>query len=159
MNAVARGPRGAMLLSAIGALILQVLPLPGFLAVIRPAFLVIVVLYWSIASPRAGGMTLGWVAGLVLDAFQGAVLGQNALAVAIVTYLALRFHLQIRNRPVLDQSLFAFAALTLYEFIVWAIDGWTGHPLSSALRWVHPIAGGLVWPVVVLVLGRRSFAR
>ena len=153
MNAVAYEPRGAMILSALVALILQVLPLPTIVAVARPAFLVVVVLYWSIAAPRAGGMTLGWVCGLILDAFEGAVLGQHALAVALVTYLALRFHLQIRNRPVLDQSLFAFAALTLYEFVVWAIDGWTGHPVSSGLRWVHPITGGLLWPVVVLVLG------
>jgi rod shape-determining protein MreD len=153
LNAVAREPRGAMIASALVALVLQVLPLPTLVAVARPAFLVVVVLYWSIAAPRAGGMTLGWVCGLILDAFEGSVLGQHAMAVALVTYLALRFHLQIRNRPILDQSLFAFAALTIYEFVVWAIDGWTGHPVGSGLRWVHPITGGLIWPVVVFVLG------
>jgi len=159
MNAVAYEPRGTMIFSALVGLVLQVLPLPAWLAVGRPAFLVVVVLYWSIAAPRAGGMTLGWVAGLVIDAFEGAVLGEHALAVALITYLAIRFHLQIRNRPVLDQSLFAFAALALYEFVVWAIDGWTGHPVNSALRWIHPITGGLIWPVVVLVLGSQPTRR
>jgi len=153
MNAIAYEPRAAMVTSALIALVLQILPLPLWLAIARPPFLVLIVLYWSIASPRAGGMTLGWVAGLVIDAFEGSVLGEHAFAVALVTYLAIRFHLQMRNRPVLDQSLFAFAALAIYEFVVWAIDGWTGHPLSSALRWIHPITGGLFWPVVVLVLG------
>jgi rod shape-determining protein MreD len=158
MSAVAREPRARMLLSALIALVLQVLPLPWALSVIRPAFLVVVVLYWSIAAPRAGGLTFGWFAGLVLDMFQGVVLGQHALAVALVTYLAIRFHLQIRNRPILDQSLIAFVALTLYEVVVWAIDGWTGHPVASALRWLPPIAGGLIWPVVALLLGRgQSF--
>ena len=46
-------PRGAMLFTALIALILTVLPLPTYLALVRPMFLVLTVLYWSIASPRA----------------------------------------------------------------------------------------------------------
>jgi len=159
MNAAVHEPRGIMVLSALVALVLQILPLPPWLSAGRPAFLVVVVLYWSIEAPRAGGMTLGWVAGLVIDAFEGAVLGEHALSVALVTYLAIRFHLQIRNRQILDQSLFAVAALALYEFVVWAVDGWTGHPINSPLRWIHPITGGLIWPFVVLILGSRSSPR
>ena len=45
--------RGAMLLTALVGLILTVLPMPATLALVRPMFLVLTVLYWSIASPRA----------------------------------------------------------------------------------------------------------
>ena len=55
MNARVSEPRGALLLSAFIALIFQVVLLPAWLSIVRPAFLVIVVLYWSIAAPRAGG--------------------------------------------------------------------------------------------------------
>ena len=152
-------PRGAMVVSSVIALIFQVVPLPEWLSVVRPAFLVLVVLYWSLSAPRAGGIGLGFFAGISLDVFRGVVLGQHALALALVAYLAIRFHLLIRNKTILEQALFAFAALTLFEFVVWCIDGWTGHSLGSKLRWVHPVTGGLIWPLVAGLLSRTHAPR
>src|SRR5580658_6071817 len=73
-----------MTLSALVALALAVLPLPSVLEVFRPDFLVLVVLYWSIESPRAGGLTLAFMSGLALDVLQGVVLGQHALALTLI---------------------------------------------------------------------------
>lgn len=159
MNARAREPRGAMLLSAFIALIFQVVPLPDWLAVVRPAFLVIAVLYWSISAPRAGGLVFPFLCGLALDVFRGAVLGEHALALVIVAFLAIRFHLLIRNKPLFEQALIVFAALALYEFIIWCIDGWSGHTLNSGLRWLHPVTGGLLWPVIYGLLSRTHRPR
>ncbi len=50
-------------------------------------------------------------------------------------------------------------ALVAYEFILFAIDGWTGHPNTSALRWIHTVTGALIWPLVVAVLDRVRGAR
>jgi rod shape-determining protein MreD len=152
-------PGLAVAATTLVALALQALPLPYWLSILRPAFVVIAVLYWSVLAPRAGGIALGFLAGLSLDVFRGSVLGQHALAVSLVTYLAIRFHLQIRNKPIFQQALFAFAALALYELVVWAIDGWSGHPVASSLRWLHPITGGLFWPVAVILLDRARTAR
>lgn len=159
MNARASEPRGAMLLSAFIALIFQVVPLPEIISAFRPAFLVIVVLYWCIAAPRAGGFALAFVAGLALDVFRGAVLGQHALALCVVAYLAIRFHLLIRNKSFFEQAIYVFAALALYEFVVWCIDGWTGHPANATLRWVHPVTGALFWPLIAGVLSRTHRPR
>ena len=82
-----RHPRLVVLTTSTVALILSLLPLPHWAAIIRPAFLVLVVLYWSTMLPRAGGMTLGFGSGLALDAFQGSALGEHALALSFVTYL------------------------------------------------------------------------
>ena len=148
-----------MLFSALVALILTVLPLPRSLDVIRPAFLVLTVLYWSVNSPRTGGIAFGFFAGLVLDVFQGPVLGEHALALALVTYIAVREHQRIRSKPVFQQALIVFAALIFYEFLLWALDGWTGHPITSPLRWVHTVTGALIWPLATAILaygaGRR----
>lgn len=153
-------PRLLVIVTALVALVLQVIPLPYWLAMARPALLVLVVLYWSVAAPRAGGIAIGFIAGLALDVFSGSVLGQHALAVALVSYLAIRFHLQIRNHSIFQQALFAFAALSLYEFVVWAIDGWSGQPIAGHRRWLHPLAGALCWPLVVIALdGRRTASR
>ncbi|MGH8309186.1 MAG: rod shape-determining protein MreD [Steroidobacteraceae bacterium] len=144
----------SVLMTAIVALLLTALPLPFWLDVIRPQFLVLTVLYWSISAPRAGGIALGFLSGLALDVFQGGVLGQHALALSLVTYIAVREHQRIRSKPLFQQMLILFAALFLYEFIAFAIDGWSGHPVTTPLRWLHVGTGALVWPVVSAVLER-----
>jgi len=141
-----------MFLTALVALILTVLPLPPWLDVIRPAFLVLMVLYWSVNLPRTGGLALGFFAGLTLDVFQGPVLGEHALALALVTYIAVREHQRIRSKPSIQQAMFVFLALVLYELVLFMIDGWTGHPLTSLVRWVHTVTGALIWPAAAAIL-------
>jgi rod shape-determining protein MreD len=144
--------RGAMVLTALLALILTVLPLPPYLALVRPMFLVLTVLYWSIASPRAGGIGLGFISGLLLDVFQSPVLGEHALALSIVTYVAVREHQKIRTKPAFQQSLIVFAFLVSYETILFLIDGWSHHPITNPQRWVHTVSGAILWAPVAAVL-------
>ena len=62
-----RARRLPMTISALIALGLTVVPLPAVLNPFRPDFLVLVVLFWSIGSPRSGGLSLPFIAGLALD--------------------------------------------------------------------------------------------
>ena len=144
--------RTRLLLSALLALILTVLPLPWWLDVARPAFLVLTVLYWSVNAPRAGGLAIGFFAGLMLDVFQGPVLGEHALALSLITYIAVREHQRIRSKPAIQQALIVFPALMLYEVLLFMIDGWTGHPVTSPLRWAHTLSGALIWPPAAAIL-------
>jgi rod shape-determining protein MreD len=146
------GFRLRMLLTALIALILTVLPLPLWLDVLRPPFLVLTVLYWSINMPRAGGIGLGFICGLLLDVFQGPVLGEHALALSLIAYIAVREHQRIRSKPAFQQSLIVLTALIFYEFVAFAIDGWTGHPVTSPLRWLHALTGAIVWPPAAALL-------
>jgi rod shape-determining protein MreD len=145
-----------MLLTALIALILTVLPLPTWLSIVRPAFLVLTVLYWSIAAPRAGGIALAFFSGLLLDVFQGPLLGEHALALCLVAYVSVREHQRIRSKPAFQQSLIVFAALVSYEFVVFAIDGWTGHSITNLLRWTHTVTGALLWAPVAAVLAATN---
>ena len=160
MNARIAEPRGTVALTALVALILTVLPLPQWLAVARPAFLVLTVLYWSITVPRAGGLALGFAAGLALDVFGGAaLLGQHALALTAITYVAVREHQKIRSKPPFQQALIVLGALVVYEFILFAIDGESGHPATSLVRWIHTLTGAIVWPLATAVLERSHSRR
>jgi rod shape-determining protein MreD len=145
---------GRVLLTVVVALVLSVLPLPSWLAVVRPAFLVITVLYWSITAPRVGGIGLGFFCGVALDVFRGALLGQQALALTAITYVVVREHQKIRLKPAFQQALIMLGALVAYEFILFAIDGWTGHPMTSPLRWIHAFTGALIWPLAAALLDR-----
>jgi rod shape-determining protein MreD len=146
--------RAPMLVSCIVALALAILPLPEAIDAFRPDFLVLVVLYWSIAAPRAGGLLLAFAAGLALDIIQGVVLGQHALALTLMAAWATHLRLRLRVFSVLSQSLTIFALLTGYQFILFWVDGATGNPVTSFSRWLAPVIGALIWPLLAEFLGR-----
>lgn len=155
-------PRESLVLiycTAVIALMLTVAPLPNYAAVVRPAFLALIVLYWSTMAPQAGGILLGFVFGLLLDVIKGAQLGQHALAMSFLAFLAIRLHLLTRAKPIFQQSLFVLVALVMYETLLWAIDGWSGRPMNSPTRWVHALTGAVMWPVIVGLLGRTHSVR
>ena len=146
--------RMPMALSALGALALAIIPLPNALYALRPDFLVLVVFYWSIESPRAGGLALAFFAGLALDVINGVVLGQHALALTLTAAWATHLRLRLRVFSILSQSLTIFALLTAYQFILFWVDGATGNPVTSFGRWLAPVVGGILWPLLAGTLSR-----
>jgi len=146
-------------ITVFAALLLMLVPLPRFLSVLRPPLLALVILYWSTMAPRAGGILVGFVAGLMLDLLQGTLLGEHALAMSLITYLAVRLHLMTRAKPIFEQGLLVLVGLLLYEGLLWAIEGWSGHALNSWLRWLPCFTGAAMWPVVVGLLGRLHAPR
>ncbi len=143
-----------MALSALVALVLAIVPLPRMLAPFRRDFLVRVVFYWSIESPRTGGLTLAFVAGLALDVIQGVVLGEHALALTLLAAWATHLRLRIRVFSVMSQCLTIFALLTGYQFVLFWIDGATGNAVNDFARWLAPVVGALFWPPLLAVLSR-----
>src|ERR1700704_3821675 len=85
-----------VLFSAVVGLGLAIVPLPHFLAVARPDWLLIFVIYWSLTSPRVAGLAFAWLCGFAIDVLHGIVLGQHALAFLIVGYLTHRVQLRMR---------------------------------------------------------------
>jgi len=146
-------PAMIMLLAAI-AVLLAIIPLPFWVDVFRPAFPALVVLYFCTMAPYTGGIALAFFPGLALDVLEGSLLGQHALALSLIAYLAIRFHLMTRAKPLFEQSFLVLGALLIYEAVLWAIDGWTGHPLASTTRWLHTLVGAALWPLIVGVMGR-----
>ncbi len=143
-----------MALSALVALALAVVPLPAAIDAFRPDLLVLVVFYWSIESPRAGGLGLAFAAGLALDVVRGVVLGQHALALTLTAAWATHLRLRLRVFSVLSQTLTIFALLTAYQFVLFWVDGATGNPVTTFSRWLAPIIGALIWPLLAGALGR-----
>ena len=140
-------------LSTVAAFLLQALPLWPTLAALRPPFAVLMVVWWSLAAPRLGGIALGFLVGLGLDVLQGVVLGQHALATSLVAYIAVREHLRVRTKPFLEQSLFVLALLAAWTAVCWAIDGLTGQSTGDWTRWLPVLTGTLTWPLLMLWTG------
>ena len=93
------------------------------------------------------GLGAAWIVGLTLDVLQGELLGQHAMALTIVAYLTLRFHLQIRIFPLWQLTATVFALLAVEAFILFWIDGVAGNPPVGFARWTQVLTGAILWPV------------
>lgn len=146
--------RITLLLAA--ALAATVAPLPGLLEPLRPNFVALLVLWLCLLSVRSTGLLLAWGAGLALDALHGILLGQNALALLLIAYVAIKLRLRIRAFTLPQQSATVFALLALNEFVLFWIDGLVGHPVTSWLRWVPVLTGAASWPFLAAAFTRLA---
>lgn len=148
-----------ILLTFILALLLQMFALPDWAQSLRPDWITLVLIYWCIALPERVGVGVGWLAGLMLDVSNGALLGQNALTLAIVAYLALRLHQRIRLFPLWQQSVSVLLLITLHLMLVLWIKGAVGQSTETWAYWLPALTSMLLWPPVYIVLRglRRSY--
>ena len=145
-------------LSLVLTLALSLVPLPHLISSFRPDWVAVVLLYWSLTAPRRFSLLTAFWMGIVLDTLTGSLLGQHALALLVIVYLAERLHLRIRVFPVSQLGITVLALLGLYEFILFWIDGVAGRTVPVSERWGPPLAGTLVWLALLAVFdsGRRE---
>ncbi len=148
----------AIVLSLVVALMLTALPMPAWAALWRPAWVALVLIYWCMAAPGYTGVVMASVLGLFLDVLSGTLLGQHALALAVVAFVAHRFHRQVRVLPLWQQGISVFGLVFLYQALILWITGIQGMPVIAAAYWSSPLVSMLLWPWVFIVLrdvGRR----
>lgn len=148
-----------MWLTLLLAFVLEVLPLPLWFNFFWPPWVALVVIRWSLVAPKLGGLGLGFIAGLLLDVYSGAALGQHAIAYTLIAYAGIRQHLLVRPKSLLQQIGFVALLLLLAEMVIWAIDGWTGRSTGDWTRWLPILSGALLWPALqsarIFSLSRR----
>ncbi len=146
-----------VLVSAISLalmLALAVLPLPSAIAPFRPDWVAVVLLYWSLRAPHRFSLLTAFWMGIALDTLTGALLGQHALALLVVVYMAERFHLQLRVFPVSQLAITVLLLLGLYEFILFWIDGVADRTVPLIERWAPPLTGTLAWLILLAFFDR-----
>jgi len=146
----------ASMLSLVATLALVAVPLPHSVAPLRPDWVAVVLLYWSLMAPRHFSLLTAFWMGIALDTLSGALLGQNALALLVVVYLAEKFYLRLRVFPLSQLAITVFLLLGLYEFILFWIDGMAGRTVPLVERWVPPLTGTLVWVALYMMFDRRE---
>ncbi|MGE0080868.1 MAG: rod shape-determining protein MreD [Thiohalomonadaceae bacterium] len=141
------------------ALVLTMLPLPDWAAPLRPEWVAMVLIYWCLALPDRVGVGTGWLLGLLLDVARGAILGQHALALSLVAFLAGHFHLRIRVYPLWQQAFSVLMLVALAQMLVLWIKGVVGQLPGTWAYWLPSLTSSLLWPWVFLLLRdlRRRF--
>ena len=152
MNRDRASRRMPVIMSFIVGLMLTIMPLPDAIDVFRPDWLAMLVIYWAMQLPRTWSVGTAWIIGIVLDASQGTLLGQHALALCCIAFVTVRIHLLMRVFPVPQLTATIFPILAIYQFLLFWINGVAGVDAPSIAYWGPVISGTLMWPVMMAFL-------
>ena len=137
-----------MLLAAM----LTIMPLPDTLALWRPYWMAMVVIYWCIESPEQVGLGAAFAAGVLLDLLTGTMFGQHPLSLVIIAYIIGRFRLRIRFFPLWQQALVVLAVLINDRLIYLWVLALSGQGLPDWQVLLPPVSAMLLWPWLFLLL-------
>ena len=141
-----------VIVSMLVAFLLTSLPLPDSLQPYRPDWVLLVLVYWCLAWPERIGITVGWVVGLLLDVMHGSLLGQNALALVTISYIAHIMHLRMRMFPLWQQSMIVLFMVLLHLGIGAWVRGITGGFMLDWQYWMPAVVSAAIWPLIFVVL-------
>ena len=149
-------PYWLICLTLFFGLVLSVVQLPPMLMWARPAWLVLLTIYWVVVVPHRFGVTAAWCLGILFDVLQANVLGQHALALSLVAFLSFILHLRLRVLPVWQQLITVFVLTGIYQLALRVIQGLTGDVTDKLLYWLPSISSALCWPLVLWALNFLS---
>jgi len=139
------------------ALLLTIVTLPHWALVYRPQWVALVLIFWALNQPRRVGVFWGFCTGILMDVISGSVLGQNALGLSVVCFLAVELHQRILPFPPWQQALSVWLLLLVERLLSLWILGATGQPTPSLAYWTPTFVGALLWPwLFVLMRGTRD---
>ncbi len=139
-------------ISFIVAMLLNILPLPPMLHAFMPEWLLLVLIYWSMALPHRVGVGIAWCMGLLLDVLRDTLLGQYALVMALVVFLTINMHQRIRVVPLWQQAITVFFLCLIYMLVVFWIKGMQGLAPDFWMALVSPLVSALIWPAVFVFM-------
>ncbi|MDH3615539.1 MAG: rod shape-determining protein MreD [Gammaproteobacteria bacterium] len=133
-------------------LMLSIMPLPNLIAPFRPDWLALLLIFWAMQLPRTWSIGTAWIIGLILDVSYGTLLGQHALALCVIVFITVRFHLLMRVFPLSQLTATVFALLALYQFLLFWINGVASVSAPLLAYWAPVITGTLIWPFLYMFL-------
>ena len=149
----------AAILALLVAFMLTIMPLPEGMQEFRPDWVTLVLIYWAMALPSRTGVTVAFLAGLMLDVTHGAILGQHALGLTVVIYIVHLQHQRMRVASLIQQAIVIFFLLLLKQLIVLWVSGIVGRAPDTWLYFMPSLVGAILWPWLYIVLRdlRRKF--
>jgi rod shape-determining protein MreD len=117
-----------------------------------PDWLALVIVFWSVHQPRRMGIGLSWALGLVMDAANGALLGQHALAYSMLAFGALALSRRMLWFPLWPQALHVFLLLLAAELVMLGVRLFAGAPFPGWWYFAGSLVGAALWPLVTWLL-------
>ena len=136
----------------LAALMINLLPLTGWVLDLRPDFVALVLLYWGIHQPRKIGFLPAWLLGLAMDVGDGSLFGQHALAYTVMMFAAIALHRRVSMFDLRHQILHVLPMLLIMQLIVLGVRQAAGGQFPGWWYFLSSITGALLWPATDLLL-------
>lgn len=150
--------RGFIVLTLTAALLLNLLPWSGAVALAKPDFVALILLYWYTYEPRKIGFTSALILGLLMDIADASLFGQHALGYTMLAYVTIVLHRRVQRFTVGAQVLHAIGMLFLPLVIMLIVRLVAGASYPGALYFVAALTGAALWPLLRLLLPLRQRA-
>ncbi len=131
------------------AFILALVPLPDWLLWGRPEWVALTLIYWVIALPQRVGLVTALLAGAFLDVLEGAVIGQNAFALAVVALLSLTLYQRLRVFSLLQQCGVVFILIGINQLVCQWVQNLEGAGGGRQLFLLPAVSSAVLWPVIL----------
>lgn len=138
------------------ALLLNLLPLQGVALLLRPDFVALMVLYWSINQPQRVGMSVAFTIGLLMDVGDASIFGQHALAYSVMAFIGLLLHRRLRIFS-LHKQVPQVGLLLLSAQLIMLLTGLlAGANFPGWDFFLASVSGALLWPLLPTLVKMRQ---
>lgn len=128
------------------AWILMIAPFPFGYQWLRPEWLSLMIIYWIFTTRYHVNVIIAGLLGLAMDVLGGTILGQYALSMALVAYLAHTLRHRVRLFPLWQQTMVVLLLVGISKLSLVMIQWIIGQPPRSPLYWVSILSSCLLWP-------------
>lgn len=136
--------------SLLLAFVLNLLPNGGFEAM--PDFVALVLVFWSIHQPRKVGIGIAFFMGLLMDVHNASLMGENALAYTLLSYVAIMLHRRVLWFPVGVQMTHIFPLLLVAQIVQLLLHIIISRKFPGWWYFSSSFVATMLWPVVTWLL-------
>lgn len=141
---------GFMALTTLLALLFNLLPWRDMSGL--PDMLALVITFWCTHQPRKISIGAAWILGLVMDAANGALLGQHAFAYSVLAFSAAQLSRRILWFGIWRQALHVVLLLLATQLLMLAVGMAAGGTFPGYGWFAASGIAALLWPVITFML-------
>jgi rod shape-determining protein MreD len=117
-----------------------------------PDVLSIVLVFWTVHQTMRVGIAAAFVFGLMLDVYQGGLLGQHAMAYTVLSYFAIMVHRRLLWFSLSGQTLQVLPLFALVHTVELLLHAMIGGNFPGWWVLMAPVGEALLWPVISSML-------
>lgn len=142
----------ALFLLFLVTFVLEIIPWAEGFQGLRPAWLVLVLIYWALALPHKISVGSAFIAGIIWDVILGSILGIHALVLSVAIYFVAKYHLILRNLSLWLQSILVILYIATIHIMIFLIELMLHSANFNPQELLGAIISGILWPWVFLLM-------
>ncbi len=152
--------RWVIVLTCFIGLILQLMPWPEDIYMLKPSWLALILIYWIMALPHRVNVGTAFIFGLIWDLTLGSTLGVRSLALSLIAYLVAYKSQLLRNMELWLQAVIVMLLCFVMLAIIFVLEIFLHHVSFQWDIFWHSLVSGILWPWLFLLMRkvRRRFS-